>query len=380
MNLNFILPYKKLNEEPPYPFMNGPVTCEIVNRFSVTYDFEIKNKFTNYLLIETFEKFKLVIRLLDDEFNEFNIKKFVSDNNIKLLICSVVDPSSSIEKNKIVEKIQQLNLTNLTFFLESNFQHKNHKNTLCWHFFLEDGKDNFYSIYNNVENELGYISKEVNGEEINVFRNKKFLCFNRLIDRKHRLSLLCDYINNDFNDSYFSFLIYTKNKDEIFQDNFKKEDIENFKKQIPIEIDTHLIKEKLNFINANTLKKELFLNSCIHIVTETSFEDNELFISEKIFKPILGFQPFIVMGPYRYLNELKKYGFKTFSDFWDESYDEIETPKERYDSVMKTIFNLNSKSIEELNELYLKTKEICIHNKKQFYNIRFTINNFLEKL
>ena len=57
-------------------------------------------------------------------------------------------------------------------------------------------------------------------------------------------------------------------------------------------------------------------------------------------------------------------GFKTFSDFWDESYDEIENGKDRYFAIEKLILELNSKSIDELNEIYQKTKNICIYNRE----------------
>jgi hypothetical protein len=121
---------------------------------------------------------------------------------------------------------------------------------------------------------------------------------------------------------------------------------------------------KNSFSASGTFKKELFLNSCINIVTETSFINKELFISEKVLKPILMYQPFIVLSSYKYLNQLKKYGYKTFSDFWDESYDDIEDSKLRLKVVLELIRELNSKSIEELNELYQKTKDICIYNRR----------------
>jgi uncharacterized protein YihD (DUF1040 family) len=61
---------------------------------------------------------------------------------------------------------------------------------------------------------------------------------------------------------------------------------------------------------------------------------------------------------------LKKYGYKTFSEFWDESYDNIEDSELRFNVVLELIRELNSKSIEELNELYQKTKDICIYNRR----------------
>ena len=121
-----------------------------------------------------------------------------------------------------------------------------------------------------------------------------------------------------------------------------------------------------SFKVSNTFPTKLFLDSAIHIVSETSFESNEMFISEKIFKPILNFQPFILIGPYRYLKELHKLGFKTFGEFWDESYDEIKDPKNRYLKLIEVILDLNKKSIEEINLLYKNVKHICIYNNKLF--------------
>ena len=147
--------------------------------------------------------------------------------------------------------------------------------------------------------------------------------------------------------------------------------LEEYTSKLPIELDTKNINENTNltrFRTNNTFKKDLFLNSCINIVTETTFEQNELFISEKIIKPIIGYQPFIVIGPYQYLKELKNLGFKSFSNFWDESYDEIINPKERYFAIEKIILELNNKTIDEINEIYPKTKNICIYNRKVFDN------------
>jgi hypothetical protein len=152
--------------------------------------------------------------------------------------------------------------------------------------------------------------------------------------------------------------------------NLNLNEICELNKNLPIEIDTHAIENKMGFRVDNTYKKELFLDSCINIVTETSFIDNELFISEKILKPILMYQPFIVLGPYKILSHLKSYGFKTFSDFWNENYDTIENHEERLKTVIELINELNSKSIEDLNELYQKTKDICIYNRRLFYSLK----------
>jgi hypothetical protein len=122
-----------------------------------------------------------------------------------------------------------------------------------------------------------------------------------------------------------------------------------------------------------------FIN--VNIVTESSFVNNELFLSEKIIKPIVSYQPFIVFGPYGYLEELKKYGFKTFSEFWDESYDTIKSPKQRIIALINLVRKLNELSIEEMNKLYQKTKDICIYNRNLFYSLEIdTLKEILNNI
>ena len=65
------------------------------------------------------------------------------------------------------------------------------------------------------------------------------------------------------------------------------------------------------------------------------------------------FHPFIILGcPYT-LRYLRGLGFKTFPEFFDESYDMIEDVRERYDAVLKNILELNKKSLEELRVVWL---------------------------
>jgi hypothetical protein len=77
-----------------------------------------------------------------------------------------------------------------------------------------------------------------------------------------------------------------------------------------------------------------------------------------------------MIGPCGILKELKQLGFKTFGDFWDESYDEIKDPRNRYLKVREIILELNSKSIKELNNLYKNLKDICIYNNELFYSMK----------
>ena len=117
------------------------------------------------------------------------------------------------------------------------------------------------------------------------------------------------------------------------------------------------------------------LKSIINIVSETIYENiNTKFITEKTFRAISMAQPFILLAQPHILNKLKSYGFKTFSDFWDESYDGIEDDGIRFDIIKKIILELNNKSIADLSVMYHKMIPILIHN----YNNLFKLNKYYE--
>ena len=75
------------------------------------------------------------------------------------------------------------------------------------------------------------------------------------------------------------------------------------------------------------------------LVTETLFDgDSEhVFLTEKIFKPLLLKMGFVVAGRSGVLKKLRDLGFKTFSDYWDESYDNISDSNTRMDAVVDTV-------------------------------------------
>jgi hypothetical protein len=75
-------------------------------------------------------------------------------------------------------------------------------------------------------------------------------------------------------------------------------------------------------------------------------------------------QPFIIVGPYKSLEVLRDYGFKTFHPFIDESYDKEIDPEKRMEAVKKEILNLCTKSTEELDTWYWKMYDILEHNYK----------------
>jgi len=62
--------------------------------------------------------------------------------------------------------------------------------------------------------------------------------------------------------------------------------------------------------------------SLLYLVTETVATGRRHHLTEKTFKPIALGMPFIIVGTQGSLRYLRSYGFKTFGDLWDESYDD----------------------------------------------------------
>jgi len=228
-------------------------------------------------------------------------------------------------------------------------------------------------------NRLGYMSDYVREHNLDpsVIRPQRFLCFNRqLANRKHRVTL--GYIALKYNllsNSIFSFLekiseIEVLDTIRYWNTYYKDVDVDAFAKQLtqilPYEIDTQALSqsEKTNF-QTNNNKKDLYLNTYIHIISETRFHDGDSpFISEKTFRPIANLQPFIYVGNYNSLKTLQGLGFKTFHPYINEEYDSETDPEKRMSMIEQEIKKLNDLPIEKLHDLYYNLKDVLIYNRQ----------------
>jgi hypothetical protein len=137
---------------------------------------------------------------------------------------------------------------------------------------------------------------------------------------------------------------------------------------LPYEDDTKDVpSDKKQAFGVRNNKKEWYADSYFHLVTETFFGPN-VFLSEKIFKPISNLQPFLVFGDYLTLAELKRLGFKTFEPFIDESYDSEIDPKKRILLLEKELLKLKNIPIEELHNWYYSIIDILLYNQKHIYS------------
>ena len=110
------------------------------------------------------------------------------------------------------------------------------------------------------------------------------------------------------------------------------------------------------------------INSYFEICFETFVHGDHKSLTEKIFKPIINFQPFFFVAFPGGLQLLKNLGFKTFEGFIDESYDNIENVNERLEAIFLEVKRLCEMSKEEIHDWYWKMEDILIHNHKTLIN------------
>lgn len=105
----------------------------------------------------------------------------------------------------------------------------------------------------------------------------------------------------------------------------------------------------------------LYDDTLIDIVSEATLLGDSFYPTEKVARVIRHKRPFIAMTNKNYLAYLRQIGFRTFNEFWDESYDAFEG-KERYFKILELIDNLLQLSGSELDRMYSGMTEILEHN------------------
>jgi len=91
-------------------------------------------------------------------------------------------------------------------------------------------------------------------------------------------------------------------------------------------------------------------------------------ISEKTIHPFFAKKPILPFAAPYFLKGLRDMGFKTFSDFWDESFDEIEDPAARFSAYLKTVKSISEKSFDEILEMEKQMRPILEHNREWIYH------------
>lgn len=111
-------------------------------------------------------------------------------------------------------------------------------------------------------------------------------------------------------------------------------------------------------------------DSCwINLVSETAV--NSFLLTEKITKPLLAGQPWIVYGCQHFLKHLRDLGFQTFNRWIDESYDDIGDHRDRARAVAQSLSSFADLSRESKMTMIQDMQPVLHHNRALTLDTRY---------
>ena len=110
------------------------------------------------------------------------------------------------------------------------------------------------------------------------------------------------------------------------------------------------------------------------LVTETHVEKVDIFVTEKTFKPMAFYHPFVIVAQQGHLQSLRNNGFETFGNLFDESYDTIEDWTQRLIAVIDVVKNFNLAPHDQL------TLQKLEHNHNRFYDQKLTESRVINEI
>ncbi len=273
-------------------------------------------------------------------------------------------------RSTIVLNTEKNSQTKNTFLEEFNFAD-------CYYFFHAFAAADWYRGYQ-------YCTDLIPIEQRKI--KKKYISFNRITGgaRMYRTILVSELQRHDilkFGNVSFSHNCpeYGSYKDFLTDENYVYQFNPGYLDEVkgildninfPLRIDNFGLETIPN--NSQTLSCiPACMESFVYLVTETCFFDKKLHLTEKVFKPIVSKQPFLLLGCANNLQYLKSYGFKTFNRWWDENYDAIEDPLTRLKVVVNILKGICEKSNDELEQMLLDMQEVLEYNYNWFYSKEF---------
>ena len=309
-----------------------------------------------------------------------NILEEVRKGNCKLIFDNTLE-GKSIEGdeflNPFYKSIDKLKLPtkNIYFITNNLIAEKTHQE------YHRVDKINVISIMWNVFDvqrlkELGHLPLKVSADMEYKYKQKN--------DIKHFLKI--NRTNRDERDIFMLFLNFEKlldkclvsfpsmYKENIYPSQFYKyiqpENINDLKSKLPFDIDET---DKTNhgpagigkgFFDADLPFDPIhYRNTFISIVMGAfPFDTNGHHLHSSTFNPMYCGHPIIQFAPYKSLETMKQYGFKTFNQWWDESYDDEPDDWKRLQMVMDLVLKLSDYDEKDLLNMYDEMRETLQHN------------------
>jgi hypothetical protein len=203
---------------------------------------------------------------------------------------------------------------------------------------------------------------------------KLFLCMNRAT-RPHRRTIVTHLLRRGFLErSVVSF-----RDDHPGQTHFDEWEMERaweeLQKRLPLIIDRDLPLDFDRYMQDNFAAVTIgeawpYRDTCFSIVTETHFTNDVLFVSEKVWKPIVNGQAFVIVGARGTLAYLRSLGFQTFTPIIDEHYDSLVDSDQRMQALFAVIDALGALNDIRRAAILNEMQPILAHNVHHLRQLR----------
>jgi hypothetical protein len=254
----------------------------------------------------------------------------------------------------------------------------NKKPIHCEHYWFFERQTKQFFIQDMIGSSIVPAPKKINYSsplKASSFK-KKFIHLNRNW-RSHRFAMIALlYKRNLLKDGHVSFY-YPQDGDENVWRKWYNSMLEKFKDAtyykeleeaydiknilpLHLDIDNYLV----NGAYFSQRKLSSYLRSAyFSLVSETRYEnDNPRFLTEKIFKPVVFKQPFIVISLPKTLELFRSLGYKTFDGIIDESYDLEYDENKRLELIINETTRLCNLSPNQLTDFKTRCLEIVEYN------------------
>jgi len=105
-----------------------------------------------------------------------------------------------------------------------------------------------------------------------------------------------------------------------------------------------------------------YIDTYFSVVTETIYDYPYTFRTEKIWKPMIMGHPFVAAANRGYYKDLHSAGFQTFGHLIDESFDQIDDPRDRADRIVDTVADICYNGAASFLEA---ARSVCKYNYQQ---------------
>lgn len=219
------------------------------------------------------------------------------------------------------------------------------------------------------------------------FKNKDLKHFGLFVGRSNPARLT---VSSSMYEKHRDKMIHTNHLDlnrEFYSSNFSFDDVVNefgikqmdtllkYVSQCPINADTIEIDKTKDRNAAQQLldqDRDCFLSKYqdffIEIVCETFYTGETFFPTEKIWRPIVLKTPFIVQGSCGFLGHLRHLGFKTFSNWWNEGYNQDQGAWSVH-ALLDLVDELSKLSQPQIYDMYESMQDVLEHNRARFFEL-----------